>query len=178
MSLYVQPHAILENKRYNFAGGLNIRTLHEYLNKYPYAELVSQDGLTRFSICTYRYAYPEITTDYDADWHRNLLSISLPAFCVEIDEAIFQGEGIEICIAELKEFTCFKKSVVIVEPIESFFSLEFSFNAKKNVMVKGSAEYPLGWGSRLEYQFETDLSYVDKFISGLEHILGVFPVRT
>lgn len=158
-------------------GGLIISTLHEYFSKYPYAELESQDGLTRFRICTYSYAYPEITTDYDADWHRNFLSISLPAFCVEIDETIFQGEQLEISIAELKEFTSLKKPVVTVEPLESFFSLEFSFNSKMNVIVKGIAEYPLGWGARLEYEFETDLTYVDKFISGLECILGAFPVR-
>ena len=47
----------------------------------------------------------------------------------------------------------------------------------KKVAVKGRVQYPVGYGAKLDFEFETDLTYVDQFIHGIETILGMFSPR-
>lgn len=149
----------------------------DYFSQFPYAQLRSQDGMTSFKICTYNYAYPQADTTDDADWHRNYLIITIPAFKAEIDEVILEGNLIKYYIEELRAFSDLQKKEVIFEPTEPYFGLTLSFLSKrrKNVGVEGYVQYPVGTGAVLQFEFETDLTYVDEFIKGLETIVTKFP---
>ncbi|MDY7224636.1 hypothetical protein P4475_11420 [Halalkalibacterium halodurans] len=146
-------------------------------NPFPFAELMSQDGLHCFRIGSYGYAYPEADNEYDADWHRNPLSFTLPGFKVAFDEIILSGGVVEDFVAELKQFRALAINEAVFDPIEPFFQLTFSFNQLKKVVVSGYVEYPVGEGAQLQFEFETDLTYVDQFAAGLKEMLQRFPVR-
>ncbi|WP_443146796.1 WapI family immunity protein [Paenisporosarcina sp. TG-14] len=48
---------------------------------------------------------------------------------------------------------------------------------RKKINVSGYVQYPVGHGSELKFEFETDLTYVEKFLSGLKKILKEFPIK-
>lgn len=146
-------------------------------NEYPFARLSSHDGEYVFCLYTYGYAYPDADNDYDADWQKNLITVNIPAFKVEIEETILEGSILKHYIDELQKFSKLIKDKVDFVPTESYFSISFSFNSRKNVQIKVEIEYPLGWGARLEFDFETDLTYIDKFIDGLQEIYAKFPSK-
>lgn len=50
-------------------------------------------------------------------------------------------------------------------------------NGRKNVSVDGFIQYPAGCGTELKFEFETDLTYIDAFIQGLESILIQYPIK-
>jgi hypothetical protein len=151
--------------------------LNNYFSKFPFAELRSQDGASCFKISTYSYAYPDADNEYDADWHQNYLLLTIPAFRAEINEIIINGCFLSNCLEQLREFSTLGKSKIEIEPLEPYFGLFFSFNARKNVIINGYIQYPIGNGATLEFEFETDLTYVDKFIHGIESILKQFPAK-
>jgi hypothetical protein len=53
----------------------------------------------------------------------------------------------------------------------------FTDNSMKKVLVKGYFQYPVGIGAKLNFEFETDLTYIDKFIEGIQDVLKEFPSR-
>lgn len=138
---------------------------------FPYAELMSQDGLHCFRIGSYGYAYPEADNEFDADWHRNHLSFTLPGFKVVFDEIILSGGVVEDYLTELEQFRALAINEVVFAPMEPVFELTFSFNRLKKVVVGGYVEYPIGGGAQLQFEFETDLTYVDQFAAGLKEML-------
>lgn len=150
----------------------------EYFSKHPFTELRSQDGKSKIKFCTYGYAFPDATNPYDADWHKNFLYIKLPSFQVKIDEIILEGRLLQYYQRELVKFSNLTINKVSLEPTESFFGLHLSFDSRKNVVVTGFAEYPLGeYGAMLEFNFLTDLTFIDKYILGILGILKKFPPR-
>ncbi|MBZ6487709.1 WapI family immunity protein [Priestia aryabhattai] len=148
-----------------------------YFSNYPFAELSAQDGLSCLKICTYAYAYPEADNIHDADWHKNYLTFNIPAFKAEIDEVILEGRTIKYYLNELKKFSALKQKKVLFEPTEPYFGFTLTMNGRKNVSVDGFIQYPAGWGTELKFEFETDLTYIDAFIQGLESILIQYPVK-
>ncbi|PWA09020.1 hypothetical protein DCC39_13715 [Pueribacillus theae] len=149
----------------------------DYFSQFPHAHLVSKDGTASFKICTYNYAYPEADNIYDADWHRNYLIFTLPAFKAEIDEIMLEGNLLTYYIEELRAFTALKINEVFFEPTEPYFGLTFSFlsKRKKRIGVEGYVQYPVGIGAVLQFEFETGVTDVVRFINGLEDILAAFP---
>ncbi|MED4188809.1 hypothetical protein P4619_19845 [Halalkalibacterium halodurans] len=87
------------------------------------------------------------------------------------------GGVVEDYLTELEQFRALAINEVVFDPIEPFFQLTFSFNQLKKVVVSGYVEYPVGEGAQLQFEFETDLTYVDQFAAGLKEMLQRFPVR-
>ena len=151
--------------------------LDRYFSEFPFAEIRSDDGASSLKICTYSYAYPSADNPHDANWYRNILVCVLPAFKAEIEEVILDGLILSHFLGELHDFITLKKSSVKFEPTEPYFDLELSFNSRKNVIVKGSVQYPAGWGAELRFELDTNLTYVERFYKELESTLKEFPVR-
>ncbi|MBY6036686.1 hypothetical protein KUV80_08480 [Fictibacillus nanhaiensis] len=147
----------------------------DYYLDFPFAELKSQDGSFSLKIYSYDYAYPHAIHKFDRDWHKNHLILSMPAFKAEIDEVMFEGTLLEYFIEELVAFSALKKKEVNIKPTEPYFGLTFSVDKRKKVNVNGYVQYPVGWGAELQFEIETDLTYVDEFIRGLKSILKNFP---
>ena len=146
-------------------------------SKNPVAELSSDNGSFRLRIETYAYEYPQITSGNDADWTRIKLSLKAGAFRCAFDEACMRGGGPAIFLENLKSFSAQKINEVEFEPLDNYFRLKFSFNGRKNVRVSGLLQHPLGEGYTLEFDIETNLTYIDQFISGLCYTLERFPPR-
>ncbi len=153
------------------------RTQQDYFSRFPFAEIRSQDRKSRLKLCSYGYGYPEEKTGSDADWHRNYLTLTLPGFRAEIDEVILDGRGLAVLLGELREFSRLQRDKIEFEALEPYFGLSFQFNPIKNVIVSGYVQYPVGYGPKLSFEFETDLTYVDKFTEGIQEILKEFPPR-
>jgi hypothetical protein len=90
---------------------------------------------------------------------------------------MFEGSYMCRCIDELTRFSKYEIDRVFVEPLESYFSLEFTFDSVKKVNVSAIIEYPLDRGARLEFNFLTDITYIDQFITGLRLIIDEYPPR-
>lgn len=148
-----------------------------YFSIYPYAVLQSQDGLFCFKICTYDYAYPDANYTYDADWHRNYLYATMPAFKAEINDIMLEGQLVSHYINNLEKFLNLQTKEVLFAPTEPFFELTFSLNERKKVDVHGYIQYPVGTGSELQFEFETDITYIEIFHRGLQAIINKFPVK-
>ena len=149
----------------------------EYFANFPCAELCSQDGTSRLRLCSYGYEFPDTTRGSDADWHRNYIALSLPGFRVEINEACLEGRLLTFVVNDLRAFSALRQTRVDFKPTEPYFGLSFSLAPMKKVMVEGYVQYPVGIGAKLNFAFETDLTYLDKFIEGLQAILAHFPVK-
>ncbi|MGG4470702.1 hypothetical protein ABER68_21950 [Paenibacillus alvei] len=148
-----------------------------YFLLFPSAELRSQDGMSSFKICSYDYAYPDADNQYDLDWHKNCLIVTVSGFKAEINEVILEGRLINHYIHELHSFSNHHKKKIIFEPLEPYFELTFKLNRRKKVDINGCVRYPMDSGTLLQFDFETDLTYVDAFIKGLESILAKFPSK-
>jgi len=151
--------------------------IRDYFLEFPVAEIASQDGRSLLKFCAYAYEFPAEKSGYDADWHRNFFHLTLPSIRVEINEVIFTGHGLAYFLDELRALSTQRKPEIEFEPMEPYFGLAFSFTAMKSIAVKGRVQYPVGYGARLHFKFETDLTHVDKFIHGIEAILKRFPPR-
>lgn len=148
-----------------------------YFLKFPYAELCSQDGMSSFKIYSYEYAYPDADNKYDLDWHKNYLILTVPGFKAEINEVILEGHLINHYIHELHSFSNLHKKKIVFEPLEPYFELIFKLNRRKKVDINGCVRYPMNSTTFLQFDFETDLTYVDVFIKGLESILAKYPTK-
>jgi hypothetical protein len=146
-------------------------------NNFPSAELISQDGKYSIKIESYAYEFPEVKTGHDADWHRNHFKISAGVFRAEFSESCFEGKFLASVLHDLLDFSALKREQVEFEPTEPYIHLEFSFNSRKNVVVKGFVQHDAGHGPKLHFTFETDLSHIDLFIAGIKNILSAFPPR-
>lgn len=151
--------------------------LIEYFSKFPFAEIRSADGTSSLKICTYSYAYPDAKNDYDADWHRNFLLVTVPSIKAEIDEVILVGHLLNDYLDQFREFSSEKRLTVDFEPTEPYFGLSISLDSRKKVIVNGYVQYPVGYGTKLEFEFDTDLTHVDKFTNGIESILKDYPAK-
>jgi hypothetical protein len=147
------------------------------LDDFPMAELCSQDGKYSLKAWTLGYEFPDIRTGDDADWQRNHFAIRAERFRAEFDEISFEGRLIALKLQELSEFSALKRESVEFEPTEPCIGFTLRFNGRKNVIVKGYAQYPIGIGPKLEFDFESDLTCVDAFGAGLREILKRFPPR-
>jgi hypothetical protein len=113
---------------------------------------------------------------YDRDWHINHLLLTLPAFKEEIDDIILEGHLIKTFIKDLLSFSALLEKEVTFEPTEPYFGLTFRFmSQRKMIEVDGYVQYPVGTGAVLKFEMETDLTYIDQFINGLENMLKTFP---
>jgi len=106
------------------------------------------------------------------------LLLTLPSFRHEINEAIYVGNHIVWCIKELHKFLDCEIKKVSFEPYEPYFGINLSLKARKRVIVKGFAGNPdIRNGPKLKYEFESDISIIDKFTKGLESIIAKYPTR-
>jgi len=144
-------------------------------DQHPSAILSTPNGVQVFKICTTKFAYPDADNVYDADWHWNYLSFTLPAFKAEIEDVILDGQMLQICITELEALTSFRSKKAEIAPNEPYFELEFTLKRKKRVKVNGYVQYPAGYGATLDFEFITDLTSIVTFLSGLKEILEHFP---
>jgi hypothetical protein len=115
-------------------------------NNFPSAELISQDGKYSIKIESYAYEFPEVKTGHDADWHRNHFKISAGVFRAEFSESCFEGKFLASVLHDLLDFSALKREQVEFEPTEPYIHLEFSFNSRKNVVVKGFVQHDAGHG--------------------------------
>jgi hypothetical protein len=150
----------------------------DYFSRFPFAELSSQDGNSKIKFCSHGYQFPEEKTGYDADWQRSYLYLSIPCFRAEIDEPMFEGTSLQIFLNELQNLSALKINRVEFKPTEPYIDLKFTLNSRKKVDIKGSIwNVKLECDATLEFEFETDLTFIDIFISGLKNILAVYPPR-
>lgn len=149
----------------------------DYFSEFPFAEISSQDGRSRLKFCTYGYEFPHQKSGSDADWHRNYFHLTVPSIRVEINEVIFTGHGLANLLDELHALSSRRKQEIDFEPLEPYFGMAFSFTQMKKVAIRGWVQYPVGYGAKLYFEFETDLTYIDQFIRGIEAILKRFPPR-
>jgi len=151
-----------------------------YLTNFPVAELLFDDG-ARFKFCSYAYKYPE-GSDF-ADWHQNYILFTAPGFKSEFIETCMEGHILKMFLSDIAEFCDLKRPSAKLVPREPFFSLIFSFDEQKKVIVKGSLWYPLkgdypnGIGYSLEFENKTSLNAVSAFSEGIKAILRRFPPR-
>jgi hypothetical protein len=151
--------------------------IQDYFSRFPFAEIASQDGRSRLKFCTHAYEFPAEDSGSDADWQRNVFHLTIPSIRVEINEVIFTGHGLAFFLDELRALSTRRKPQIDFEPLEPYFGLAFSLIPKEKIAVKGRVQYPVGYGARLQFEFETDLTHLDKFIHGIEAILKNFPPR-
>jgi hypothetical protein len=91
---------------------------------------------------------------------------------------MFEGNLLKELLDELIVFSALKTKEVEFIPIEPYLKFTLSLNSRKKVEVKGTVTNANSecWAT-LEYQFETDLTYIDVFINGLKNILEKYPPR-
>ena len=150
----------------------------EYFSRFPFAELSSQDGYSRIKFCSYAYEFPEQKSGWDADWQRSYFYLRIPGFISEIDEPMFEGTILQIFLKELQNLSELKLKEVEFRPTEPYINLKFTLNTKKKVNIKGTVtNINSECYATLEFEFETDLTFIDIFIKGLKAILEKFPPR-
>lgn len=141
---------------------------------YPTAELSSQDGTHCLRLATYSFAYPDADDPFDRDWHRNLFSLTLPAFTASIDDIMIEGTETMAFLKGLQSFLSKKQKEVSFAPTEPYLELNFELK-RKIILVTGAVQFPAGCGARLDFEFETDMDKTEWFATGLENILQQFP---
>lgn len=152
----------------------------DYFSQFPTAQLQSNDELTTLKICTYNYAYPNATNTDDADWHRNYVELRLPEFTIKINEVILEGNTITYYINALRSLINLQKHIVHFEPTEPYFGLTFEHAPEENgkVKVKGFVQTSVEEGPNVNFEFNTSVPLVTKFVQGLESILKSYPAIT
>jgi len=152
----------------------------KYFSQFPTAQIQSNDELTTFRICTYNYAYPNATNTDDADWHRNYVELRFSDFTFKIDEVILEGNTITYYINELRSLINLQNHKVHFEPTEPYFELNFEHGPEESgkVKVKGFVQASVEEGPNVNFEFETSIPLVIKFVQGLEGILKSYPAIT
>ncbi|GFZ32961.1 hypothetical protein CSC2_34870 [Clostridium zeae] len=147
----------------------------------PFAELKASDGSARIRICTYRYQFPEATNKWDADWYMNYILLNINGISAEIDKPIIEGRVLTHLLEELIKFKRNEISDIFssfTEPEINFF-LSNDLLIDKNILVSGELiEYKVNANkAKVKFEFKTNLALLEKFITGIQRILEMFPSR-
>jgi hypothetical protein len=155
---------------------MQMNSLNSDNNEPPCAELKSDSG-HQIRIISRGYEYRDEKEGWDADWQVFDLSVRVPNFLGQMKGVFFTGREIHDLAGELDRFNKLKLKEVTFEPMEPCLVLEIKLGKRYQVFIKGYAEYPLSTGSKLSFDFETDLSHIVLFIQGLRSITMKYPTK-
>ncbi len=159
------------------SGIMEVQSLY---GKYPFAELKSVDAKGRLRIYTYAYEYPNANDGGDSDWYMNYIDLTCHGFSATLDEPVLEGRVLEGWYKDLEDFIGLKRRYVELYATEPNLSFSIESDLKnKNIHVKGDVinSKPNTYRSYLQFEFFTNLDYINRFKSGINTILEAFPPR-
>ncbi|WP_046173624.1 WapI family immunity protein [Domibacillus indicus] len=116
------------------------------------------------------------TVDYwDSNWMRSQLRIEIPGYLVHF-EAALRTDELSDFLQQLKKMNEKLKGAASFSAMDGWMDIECSMNALGGLNWQVETCYPAGYGAVLQFEFESDQSYLNSLIKELEAVLAVFPV--
>ena len=120
--------------------------------------------------------FPDLHDYHDGNWLISDITIMVPGFKGSFDFCL-DAPALAGFLQELNQMKATVSGSASFTPIEPSISLVGEMTNMRQIRWKGIAQYPLGYGSELDFEFESDQSYLPEVISELENVLSLFPVR-
>ena len=105
------------------------------------------------------------------DWFRSDVTIKVDGFDASISPYVQLSDFSEFC-RQLSSLYETLSGVASLLPLEGQFSLELSGNGRGNISAIGVALHKASYGSKLEYEFELDQTYLKEPLNVLERFLA------
>jgi len=109
--------------------------------------------------------------DLTDDWFRSDVTIKVDGFDASISP-YFQLHDLSAFCRQLSALYETLSGVAGLLPLEGQFSLELAGNGRGNISATGVAFYKTSYGSKLEYEFELDQTYLKEPLNVLENFLS------
>lgn len=132
------------------------------------------DG-TKIAIEIIDRKYLDASDFWDGNWINSKINIEIPGYLARFN-ANLRTDELMTFLNQLKRMDNQMKGKAILENIEDFISLKGEMNGLGNITWTGETCYPLGTGAILNFEFESDQSFLRNLTKELEEILDRFPV--
>lgn len=119
--------------------------------------------------------YPNSTDYWDANWVNATIKIEIPGYKVSFN-ADLRTDELRKFLNDLKSIRQSLRGKASLTNLDGY--LEFEGEIDKFGKIKWNAEtcYPAGYGAVLEFEFESDQTYLNTLIKELDDIITHFPV--
>jgi hypothetical protein len=122
------------------------------------------------------YEHPECADYDDGNWLLADLTVHLSGFRASFGISARSPE-LEVFLRELDSMEKTLSGTASYEMIEPSLSLKAVIGKRGTIEWTGTAQYPLGSGNELSFEFESDQSYLPGLVESLRSILERFPIK-
>lgn len=143
------------------------------------AILRSQDSSSFLQISTLGYQFPDESEGWDADWYVMEIQLTIPSFKFQWTGPGLSGVELDAFCGQLQNLSTMNQTSAMLAPLEPYIEIEMTLTPSKHVAVSGTVrnQYHQHGGGELTFEFETDLTYLDTFITDIKSTLSEFPPR-
>lgn len=120
--------------------------------------------------------FPDSSDFWDGNWLIADASITLNGFRAAFDLFV-EAQALQCFSDELRTLNTTLQGGASLDLMEPSLGLSCEIAKTGKIKWKGWAQYPLGWGSKLEFEFGSDQSHLGPLIDQLGEVLKKFPVR-
>ncbi len=120
-------------------------------------------------------SYPDSTDYWDGNWINSTIKVEIPGYSVRFDATLRTDELLDF-LNELKNMRKHMKGKAILKNLDAYIHFEGGMDRLGKIIWTGETCYPAGNGAVLNFEFESDQSFLEGLIRELEEILAWFPV--
>jgi hypothetical protein len=122
------------------------------------------------------YSYPDSSDYWDGNWISCLVKAQIPGFVVSFPTYLRTSEIVSF-YSDLVQLYDFTKDIASLVGMESNIDLQVQMDKLGKLTWKANLTYPTGHGSTLEFEFESEQSYLINLMDELKSIVEEFPIK-
>lgn len=119
--------------------------------------------------------YPNSSDYWDRNWVSSKLKIEIPGYTVSF-VADLRTDELSDFVNKLKIMNKNMKGKAILNNLDGYLEIEGEMNKLGQIIWTAETCYPAGYGAVLNFEFDSDQSYLETIIKELDDILVAFPV--
>lgn len=119
--------------------------------------------------------HPTSLDFWDGNWIDSNIKVVIPGYSVHFP-AHLRTDELRDFLYELKSMNRTLKGSAVLNNLDHYIHIESEINNLGHINWKGETCYPAGYGARLNFEFQSNQSYLHKIIKELEAILEIYPV--
>lgn len=119
--------------------------------------------------------YPDTTNYWDINWIDSKINVDIPGYVVEF-HASLRTDELSDFLNELQLLNKNLKGNATLNNLDKYIHFECEMDRLGKMKWSGETCYPAGFGAVLNFEFNSDQSYLERLIKELEAVLSVFPI--
>jgi len=122
------------------------------------------------------YSYPESNDDWDRNWLVCSIKAETPGFLANFG-ADLRTDEIDSFYTELKELYKNMSGSASLVGMEGNVDIQVQIDRLGKLNWKVAFIYPSGYGATLEFEMESEQSYLNELIRRMKKVMDEYPIR-